>query len=73
MSPKHNRLASVIVEPTPGGYELDMIPFGAEEPFRAMQMLSSGRMVLGPFSREDIRTLRDSMTAFLKGEKRGKA
>ena len=71
MSPKHNRLASVAVERTTEGYELDMIPFGADEPFRAMQMLSSGRMVVGPFSREDVRTLRDSLTHFLKGEKRG--
>jgi len=70
MSPKKNRLASVGVAKTSEGFELDMVPFGSGEPFRAMQMLSSGRMVLGPFSREDVRTMRDSLSDFLKGEKR---
>jgi hypothetical protein len=70
MSPKRNRLASAAVERMPEGYELDLIPIGGQEPFRAMQMLSSGRMLLGPLSREDVRTLRDSLTEFLKGEKK---
>lgn len=67
---KRNRLASAAVERTEEGYELDLISFGDIQPFTAMQMASSGRMVLGPFSREDMRTLRDSLSDFLKGEKK---
>lgn len=67
---KRNRLAWVDLQRGSEGYELDLVPFGGMEPFRAQQMPSSGRMVLGPFSREDMRTLRDRLTVFLKGEKR---
>ncbi|HTF61193.1 MAG TPA: hypothetical protein VK638_00630 [Edaphobacter sp.] len=68
MSPKKNRLASVGVAKVSEGWELDLVPLGGQEPFHAM--LSSGRMLLGPFSREDVRTIRDSLSEFLKGEKR---
>ena len=67
---KKNRLASAAVERTVEGYELDLIPLGGQEPFHAMQMISSGRMLLGPLSREDMRTLRDAISDFLKGEKK---